>query len=122
MLIQEKQKLGDLLIRMASVLDIPDHVYEDATLKYEDVGTWLAAEDSELKDYTPEIYPQGSFALAPLSVRFPDWTNMTSTWFASWISPRKKRHRKTSRRWSVIAWQSEMICRKYLPRRDVAGF
>lgn len=63
MLIQEKQKLGDLLIRMASVLDIPDHVYEDATLKYEDVGTWLAAEDSELKDYTPEIYPQGSFRL-----------------------------------------------------------
>jgi len=72
MLIQDKQKLGDLLIRTASVLDIPDHVYEDATLKYEDVGTWLAAEDSELKDFAPEVYPQGSFRLGtvvrPISI------------------------------------------------------
>lgn len=63
MLIQDKQKLGDLLIKTASALDIPDYVYEDATLKYEDVGTWLAEDDSELKDYAPEIYPQGSFRL-----------------------------------------------------------
>lgn len=63
MLIHEKQKLSVLLFNTASALDIPDYAYEDATIKYEDVGTWLAAEDSELKDYAPEIYPQGSFRL-----------------------------------------------------------
>jgi hypothetical protein len=63
MLIQDKLKLGNLLTKTASALDIPDHVYEDATLKYEDVGTWLAENDSELKEYAPEIYPQGSFRL-----------------------------------------------------------
>jgi hypothetical protein len=52
-----------LLIKTASVLDIPDHVYEDATLKYEDVGNWLGAEDSDLLCYAPDIYVQGSFRL-----------------------------------------------------------
>lgn len=32
-------------------------------MKYEDVGTWLAASDSELQHHAPEIYPQGSFRL-----------------------------------------------------------
>ena len=62
-LLEQRDKLGDFLIKSASALDIPDHVYEDAVLKYEDVGAWLAAEDSELKGYSPEIYPQGSFSL-----------------------------------------------------------
>ena len=44
-------------------MDIPEHVYEDATLKYEDVGNWLGAEDSDLLRYAPEIYVQGSFRL-----------------------------------------------------------
>ncbi len=63
MLIREKQKLSDLLIKTASALDIPDYAYENATLKYEDVGSWLAEDDSKLKEYAPEIYPQGSFRL-----------------------------------------------------------
>ncbi len=63
MLITERQRLGEILTRTAEALDIPSHVYEDATLKYEEVGAWLAAEDSELKDHAPEIYPQGSFRL-----------------------------------------------------------
>jgi hypothetical protein len=41
-------------------------VYEDAVLKYEAVAAWLAADGSELKDYSPEIYPQGSFRLGTL--------------------------------------------------------
>lgn len=58
-----KEDLSQLLRHAAETLDIPDHLYEDAVLKYEDIGEWLAAEDSELCDYTPEIYPQGSFRL-----------------------------------------------------------
>ena len=63
MLITEKEKLASVLIKTASALDIPDHVYEDATLKYEEVGGWLGAQGSPLERYAPEIYPQGSFRL-----------------------------------------------------------
>lgn len=63
MLIDEKGKLNDFLLKIAETLDIPDYFYEDAVLKYEDIGSWLAAEDSKLKPYSPEIYPQGSFRL-----------------------------------------------------------
>jgi hypothetical protein len=62
-MLNNKTQLSTLLTKTASALDIPDHVYEDATLKYEDVGEWLAADDSELKRYNPEIYVQGSFRL-----------------------------------------------------------
>ena len=60
---QQNQKIDELLKKTAFVLDIPDHVYEDATLKYEDVGDWLGAADSDLFSYTPDIYVQGSFRL-----------------------------------------------------------
>lgn len=63
MLLNEREKLASVLKTSADVLDIPDHVYEDATLKYEDVGEYLAAEDSDLRSYNPEIYVQGSFRL-----------------------------------------------------------
>jgi hypothetical protein len=63
MLINERQKLASILQTTADVLDIPDHVYEDATLKYEDVGEHLSADDSDLRRYAPQIYPQGSFRL-----------------------------------------------------------
>ena len=53
----------DLLVKTGSALDIPDHVYEDATLKYEDVGNWLGAQDSDILQYAPDIYVQGSFRL-----------------------------------------------------------
>jgi hypothetical protein len=58
-----KLEIEDLLAKTGAALDIPDHVYEDATLKYEDVGSWLGAEDSDLFKYAPEIYVQGSFRL-----------------------------------------------------------
>lgn len=63
MLINERTKLASILQATADALDIPDHVYEDAALKYEDVGEHLAAEDSDLRDYNPQIYVQGSFRL-----------------------------------------------------------
>lgn len=52
-----------LLAANASDLDIPDDLHEKAVVKYTEVGEWLAADDSELQKYSPEIYPQGSFRL-----------------------------------------------------------
>ncbi|MHB8910728.1 MAG: nucleotide-binding domain-containing protein [Syntrophales bacterium] len=62
-IMKPRSDFNNLLVNAASALDIPDHVYEDATLKYEDVGDWLGAEDSDLFRYKPEIYVQGSFRL-----------------------------------------------------------
>lgn len=59
----DKIQLSKLLTKTAAALDIPESVYEDAVLKYEDVGEHLAADDSELNQFTPEIYVQGSFRL-----------------------------------------------------------
>lgn len=63
MLIHERAKLASILQTTADELDIPDYVYEDATLKYEDVADHLAADDSDLLPYSPKIYAQGSFRL-----------------------------------------------------------
>ena len=54
---------GLLLEKIAGELDIPDSLYEDAVIKYEDIGEWLSENHSELTKYLPEIYPQGSFRL-----------------------------------------------------------
>lgn len=56
-------RVDDLLSKTAATLDIPDFVYEDAVLKYDDVAAWLADEDSGLSTLVPEIYPQGSFRI-----------------------------------------------------------
>jgi hypothetical protein len=63
MLIEKAATHSDLLSKIAADLDIPDHIYEDATLKYEEVGEWLHQPESPLHQYQPEIYPQGSFRL-----------------------------------------------------------
>lgn len=54
---------GNLLTKVASTLDIPNNVYEDAKRKYEEIGSWLGSEDSDLARYKPEIFVQGSFRL-----------------------------------------------------------
>lgn len=63
MLISERQKLASILETSANKLDIPDHVYEDATMKYESVAEHLATEESELYAYKPQVFVQGSFRL-----------------------------------------------------------
>lgn len=63
MLIPKPEHFSQLLARIAENLDIPDDLYEDAVLKYEDVGEWLGAPGSPLEQYEPIIYPQGSFRL-----------------------------------------------------------
>lgn len=59
-------KRSQLLDAAAESLDIPARLYEDAVLKYEDIGNWLAAQDSALHQYSPDIYPQGSFRLGTM--------------------------------------------------------
>jgi hypothetical protein len=63
MQLNSKAQLSTLLTKTAETLDIPNYVYEDATLKYEDVGEWVSTDGSELKRYNPEVYVQGSFRL-----------------------------------------------------------
>ena len=58
-----KEQLNQLLGKLGEELDIPDHVYEDAVLKYQRVGEWLDEEGSALRPYKPEIFPQGSMLL-----------------------------------------------------------
>lgn len=63
MLLTDRQALASILQALAEKLDIPDHIYEEAILKYEDVGEYLAAGDSDLSSYNPKICVQGSFRL-----------------------------------------------------------
>lgn len=56
-------KQSELLEAAVQSLDIPDELHDLAVAKYEEIGDWLVAEDSDLKGTSPEIYPQGSFRL-----------------------------------------------------------
>jgi hypothetical protein len=58
-----KRVLSDLLAGIADELDISEKLYEEATIKYEEVGLWLAQDENGLAKYSPEIYAQGSFRL-----------------------------------------------------------
>lgn len=57
-----EQRLSSLLAALADKLDISDELYEEATLKYEEVTLWLS-DDEELGQYSPVLFPQGSFRL-----------------------------------------------------------
>jgi hypothetical protein len=59
----DQESLTGILQGITESLDIPDDLHDDAVLKYEGVGEWLAADDSELLKYAPQIFPQGSFRL-----------------------------------------------------------
>lgn len=63
MLLENREQLTSLLITTAGTLDIPHHIFEDAILKYEDIREHLVAKHSELAEYFPEVYVQGSFLL-----------------------------------------------------------
>jgi len=51
------------LERLAAELDVPPVRYEEAKRRYKSVGEWLGRDESSLKDYSPEVYVQGSFRL-----------------------------------------------------------
>lgn len=56
-------EISIFLNKIAEAIDIEVELYEEAICKYEEVGVWLSEDDSELKEFSPEIYPQGSFRL-----------------------------------------------------------
>ena len=60
---EQKQQFSQILTQIAEVLDISDSKYEEAKKRYEAIGDWLGKEDSSLNQYSPVIYPQGSFRL-----------------------------------------------------------
>lgn len=51
------------LERICLQLQLTVRQYRDAEMKYQAVGRWLSAGDSELAPFAPEIYPQGSMLL-----------------------------------------------------------
>jgi hypothetical protein len=57
------EQIDRLLENIVGDLDIPDEVYEDAVIKYTDIAEFLSADDSSLKKYSPDLFPQGSFRL-----------------------------------------------------------
>ena len=63
MIIKNKYSIEDKLQKIVQSIAIPDSKYEEAKHNYESVGNWLASETSVLKNYRPQIYSQGSFAL-----------------------------------------------------------
>lgn len=58
-----KNQFSEILEEFAKTLDITEKQHDDAVTSYEYVGGWLAADDSPLAKYSPEILPQGSFLL-----------------------------------------------------------
>ncbi len=55
--------VSEALDQLSAVLDVPPSKYREAQDRYEAVGGWLDADDSPLRQYRPDIYPQGSFLL-----------------------------------------------------------
>lgn len=51
------------LDELAKSLDITDTLYDLAEQRYKSISKWLTRDASTVKEYTPEIYPQGSFNL-----------------------------------------------------------
>jgi len=52
-----------VLKELIELLDIPDSYYEKARDRYRSLGGWFCRDDSVLKPYSPDVYPQGSFRL-----------------------------------------------------------
>jgi hypothetical protein len=57
------QQLAKILRITAETLDLSPTQYKEATDRYRAAGEWLSAEGSKLRQYRPNVYPQGSFAL-----------------------------------------------------------
>jgi Adenylyl/Guanylyl and SMODS C-terminal sensor domain len=51
------------LEKLAEELDVPPGRYDEAKRRYKSVGEWLGRDESTLKDYSPDVYVQGSFRL-----------------------------------------------------------
>ena len=62
--LDSRQSQSDNLLEQVCIALQPTEAqYEDATRKYQAVGLWLSADDSPLRPFAPDIYPQGSMKL-----------------------------------------------------------
>lgn len=52
-----------ILEALIAEIQLPDSAYDKAVKRYEDLGVWLNRDVSTIKQYSPRISPQGSFAL-----------------------------------------------------------
>ena len=56
------RQLNRIFEDLAQEIAVPPSLYAEAKKRYNAVGAWLEADDSELAPYSPIISPQGSFA------------------------------------------------------------
>jgi len=69
-----KPHAGSALIQsILDPLELPDSGYEQAAVRYQDLGAWLCRADSSCAQFGPHVFPQGSFrlgtAVRPLHAR-----------------------------------------------------
>lgn len=63
---EAKKQFSNILEELGKNLDITQDQHDKAVSSYEFVGNHLAADDSPLARYNPEILPQGSFMLGTM--------------------------------------------------------
>src|SRR5688572_2194411 len=57
------RQLDSLLGRICEELQLPESLHRLAEERYRAVAEWLAARESPLAGWHPEMYPQGSFRI-----------------------------------------------------------
>ena len=60
---EQSKQFSEILIELATLLDVTETEFQTISRSYEDVGRFLAEENSPLQAYNPSIHPQGSFLL-----------------------------------------------------------
>jgi hypothetical protein len=63
---EQKEQFSEILELLGESLDISQTEYDKAVESYKAVGNQLAKENSKLKEYNPQIAPQGSFLLGTM--------------------------------------------------------
>ncbi len=63
---EQKKLFSELFQELGSSLDISETQHNAAVKSYQAVGEWLSKDGSELKPYSPDVLPQGSFMLGTM--------------------------------------------------------
>ena len=61
-----KGKTNDLLENIGAILDLTEAQYKAVIERYHAVASHLAKDNSDLKQFKPDIKPQGSFLLGTM--------------------------------------------------------
>ena len=60
-------KEGKVIKRILEEVEIPESAYEKAEARYKDIGEWLERDESISSQFSPHIFPQGSFRLGTVT-------------------------------------------------------